>query len=51
MEQTEVTADISVENPLPVPLKKGEFTIEGPGIDGKISLKVKTVQPGEKATG
>ncbi|CAG9771686.1 unnamed protein product [Ceutorhynchus assimilis] len=51
VENTEFTADISVENPLPIPLKKGEFTIEGPGIDEKIKLKVKTVQPGEKAKG
>lgn len=40
-----------MENPLPVPIKKGEFTIEGPGIDGKLKVKVKSVAPGEKATG
>ncbi|XP_050309877.1 annulin [Anthonomus grandis grandis] len=51
IENTEVTADISVENPLPVPLKRGEFTIEAPGIEGKLKLKVKAVPPGEEATG
>lgn len=46
----EVTADISVENPLPVTLKKGEFTVEGPGIDGKMKVRVKdSVPPGGHA--
>ncbi|XP_018564308.1 annulin [Anoplophora glabripennis] len=52
VEDKEVTADISVENPLPVPLKKGEFTVQGPGIDGSIKVKVKNaVPPGERAKG
>lgn len=52
IEDKEVTADISVENPLPIPLKKGEFTVQGPGIDGAIKIKVKNaVPPGEKAQG
>lgn len=47
----ELTADIYLENPLPTPLKKGEFTVEGPGIK-KLKIKVKgTVNSGEKATG
>ncbi|KAJ8921065.1 hypothetical protein NQ315_015861 [Exocentrus adspersus] len=52
VEEREVTADISVENPLPVPLKKGEFTVRGPGIDGKVMIKIKNaVPPGERAKG
>lgn len=51
VETIPVTADLWVENPLPVPLRKGEFTIEAPGLERKIKLKVKTVAPGEKATG
>ncbi|KAF7278342.1 hypothetical protein GWI33_008557 [Rhynchophorus ferrugineus] len=49
VESRETTADIEVENPLPIPIKKGEFTVEGPGIKGKLKLKVKNVLPGEKA--
>ncbi|XP_068902625.1 annulin isoform X2 [Tenebrio molitor] len=52
VENKEVTADIFVENPLPVPYKKGEFTIEGPGIEKNIKIKVKNnVPPGETAKG
>lgn len=47
----ELTADIYLENPLPVPMRKGEFTVEGPGIK-KHRIKVKsTVNSGEKAIG
>lgn len=50
VENKEVIADISVENPLPVPYKKGEFTIEGPGIEKNLKIKVKNnVPPGEMA--
>lgn len=45
VENTEITADISVENPLPVALKKGQFTIQGPGIEGKLKVKVKDSVP------
>ncbi|XP_066246392.1 annulin-like [Euwallacea similis] len=52
VENLEVIGDVSVENPLPVPLKKGEFTIEGPGIEGRLKVRVKApVAPGEKAIG
>ncbi|KAH1024363.1 hypothetical protein HUJ05_003856 [Dendroctonus ponderosae] len=51
VETVPITADLWVENPLPVPLRKGEFTIEAPGLERKIKLKVKTVGPGEKAAG
>nr|XP_023022032.1 annulin [Leptinotarsa decemlineata] len=52
VEDTEIAADISVENPLPVALKKGVFTVEGPGIEGKLKVKVKdTVPPGGVARG
>lgn len=52
VEDTEITADISVENPLPVALKKGQFTVQGPGIDGKLKVKVKdSVPPGGTAKG
>lgn len=52
IENRETTAIISVENPLPIPLKKGEFTIEGPGIEGRLKMKIKSsIPPGEKAIG
>lgn len=52
IEDTETYADISVENPLPVTLKKGVFTIEGPGIDGKLTVFAKeSVPPGARAKG
>ncbi|VEN38690.1 unnamed protein product [Callosobruchus maculatus] len=48
----EVTAEIYVENPLPVPLKKGEFTVEGPGIERKLKIRIKdAVPPGGQAKG
>ncbi|XP_076271354.1 annulin-like [Rhynchophorus ferrugineus] len=49
VESIETTADVEVENPLPIPIKKGEFTVEGPGITGTIKLKVKNIPPGDKA--
>lgn len=52
VENTEVIADISVENSLPVALKKGLFTVQGPGIEGKLKVKVKdSVPPGGTAKG
>lgn len=48
----EITADIYLENPLPTPIKKGEFIIEGPGIQKQLKLKVKnTILPGHRAIG
>lgn len=47
----ETTADITLENPLPVPLTRGRFTVEGPGLSKPLALKIgKPVQPGESAT-
>lgn len=46
----ETTAEISLENSLPVPLKKGQFIVEGPGLDKPLKMKVNSpVPPGEKA--
>ncbi|KAG5891827.1 hypothetical protein JTB14_035849 [Gonioctena quinquepunctata] len=45
VEDTEVAARISVENPLPVPLKNGVFYVEGPGIEDKLKVKVKETVP------
>nr|CAI5846403.1 unnamed protein product [Callosobruchus analis] len=46
----EVTAEIFVENPLPIPLQKGEFTVEGPGIERKLKIRIKdAVPPGGQA--
>ncbi|KAB0798564.1 hypothetical protein PPYR_09557 [Photinus pyralis] len=46
----EVRVDVYVENPLPVPLKKCEFTIDAPGFEKKLTLRVKgVVAPGKKA--
>lgn len=50
VEDTEMTADISVENPLPLALKKGQFTVQGPGIDEKVKVK-DSVPPGATARG
>ncbi|KAK4880423.1 hypothetical protein RN001_008569 [Aquatica leii] len=45
----ETAVDVFLENPLPVPLKKCEFTIDAPGLSKK-SLKVKnSVAPGQRA--
>ncbi|CAG9826107.1 unnamed protein product [Diabrotica balteata] len=50
IEETETYAEISVENPLPMALKKGVFTIEGPGIEGKLKVYAKeSVPPGSRA--
>ncbi|GLG96849.1 Annulin [Gryllus bimaculatus] len=37
----ELTAVATVKNPLPVPLKKPKFTIEGPGIPSQLKIKLK----------
>ncbi|XP_044742893.1 annulin isoform X2 [Chrysoperla carnea] len=39
------TADISLENPLPLPLKKGVFYVEGPGIPNQKVIKLKDTIP------
>lgn len=47
----ELTIEVLVENPLPIPIKRGEFTVEGPGLDKPLKLKIrKPVPPGENAT-
>lgn len=52
VENKETTADIYVENSLPIPLRKGVFTVEGPGIQKKLTVKANNVvPPGEKAKG
>ncbi|CAG9854837.1 unnamed protein product [Phyllotreta striolata] len=49
-ELTEITGDISVENPLPLYLKKGVFTIHAPGIEDKLKVYAKdSVPPGGSA--
>lgn len=46
----EVAADVYVENPLPVPLKKCEFIVDAPGLEKKLALRVRNeVLPGKKA--
>lgn len=45
IENKEVKADIYVENPLPVVLRKGEFTIDAPGIERSLKVKVKSNVP------
>lgn len=35
-----LTASAKFRNPLPVPLKKGRFLIEGPGLDEQLKLKL-----------
>lgn len=48
----EIMADIYLENPLPIPLKKGEFLIEGPGLEKQLKLKIKNgIGPGQRAIG
>lgn len=43
---------VSLENSLPVPLRKGEFTVEAPGLDKPTRIKVKSAVPsGERAVG
>lgn len=47
----EVTVEVLVENPLPITIKRGEFTVEGPGLDKPLKLKIrKPVPAGENAT-
>lgn len=47
----ELTVEVSVENPLPINIKRGEFTVEGPGLDKPLKLKIKKpVPPGENVT-
>ena len=37
-------------NPLPIPLKKGKFLIDGPGLDEQLKIKLsENVAPGEEA--
>lgn len=52
IQNQEVVADIHLENPLPIPLKKCEFTVECPGLEKQLKLKLKeTIQPGGRAQG
>ncbi|XP_044752197.1 annulin [Coccinella septempunctata] len=52
IEGKEATVVVFLENSLPVPLKKGEFTVEAPGLNRPVRIKVKSaVAPGEKAVG
>lgn len=37
----EVDVIVRLTNPLPIPLKKGTFQIEGPGLDKQLSFKVR----------
>lgn len=47
----EISVEVMVENPLPVTIKRGEFTVECPGWDKPLKLKIKKpVPPGENAT-
>lgn len=44
-------ASATFKNPLPISLKKGQFLIEGPGLDKQLKLKLpSSVQPGDNAT-
>jgi len=40
VEGKESKASVSLTNPLPVPLRKGVFTVEGPGIGKTLKLKL-----------
>ncbi|XP_045470939.1 annulin [Harmonia axyridis] len=52
VEGKEAVVVVTLENSLPVPLKKGEFTVEAPGLERPVKIKVKSsVPPGEKAVG
>ncbi|KAL1124024.1 hypothetical protein AAG570_001794 [Ranatra chinensis] len=45
-----IHAVASLTNPLPVPLKKGQFMIEGPGLDSQLKLKLdRPVEPKAEA--
>lgn len=46
----EVEVEVFVENPLPVTIKRGDFTVDVPGQDKPLKLKLKkAVPPGENA--
>lgn len=46
----EILAEISLENPLPVPLRKGKFMVQGPGLEKQLDINVGyTVERGLKA--
>lgn len=46
----EILAEVMLENPLPVSLKKGKFLIQGPGLEKQLELKIGyTVESGLKA--
>ncbi|KAF5293128.1 hypothetical protein FQA39_LY13738 [Lamprigera yunnana] len=50
LQNQEVPVDVYLENPLPIALRRCEFTIDAPGLDKKLTLKVKdTIPPGGKA--
>lgn len=40
VEGQELTADAFFVNPLPIPLRKGEFRIEGPGLIKQLKMKI-----------
>uniref|UniRef100_A0A2A4JKA1 protein-glutamine gamma-glutamyltransferase n=1 Tax=Heliothis virescens TaxID=7102 RepID=A0A2A4JKA1_HELVI len=47
----EFTVSVKVENPLPIPLTKGKFYIQGPGLDKQLKIELdENVAPGEFAT-
>ncbi|KAG7311372.1 hypothetical protein JYU34_002411 [Plutella xylostella] len=47
----EFTATVKVENPLPIPLKKGKFYIQGPGLDEQLKIELdENVAPGTVAS-
>ena len=43
--QKAIEVHVRLENPLPIPLKKAAFQIEGNGIEHPIILKVKDLKP------
>ncbi|XP_016981656.2 annulin-like [Drosophila rhopaloa] len=47
----EIDVIVRLENPLPIPLQKGIFTVEGPGIKKPLKLKVIEVPVGGTAAG
>ncbi|KAK9887423.1 hypothetical protein WA026_022358 [Henosepilachna vigintioctopunctata] len=50
IEGKECKINLYIENSLPVPLRKGEFTIEAPGFERPLKIKVKSAVPsGSKA--
>ncbi|CAH1644819.1 unnamed protein product [Spodoptera littoralis] len=47
----EVIVNVKVENSLPIPLTKGKFYIQGPGLDEQLEIELKeNVAPGSFAT-